>query len=336
MFRKYHEANDDGGTAAHDPTDYLGLLQPTDNRSGEDLILDAVRAANAPDGGDGGGADDPGSERGEEDAAESQQPDDLILGRFRDQQALVDSYSSLEGEYTRTNQRLSQYEQQIQELQQQIQGMQQPQQPSFDFDQGFNNNPNNIEELEALAEQDPARAAMWAMQNAQHLQPELVQETVNYWYQRNPAQANAFMLQQMIQQYLPQFQQQIDPVVSDRNEGRVHAAVSMAEQTIGPNYEQYHDRIIEALEARPSLLPDDPTNVQAMHDTIVQVYAMLLGQDMLAKGSAAQGAPPPPQPQPSPAATQTSRTAAAPVQATDEQTAALDKQIQDMILNARG
>jgi uncharacterized protein YaaN involved in tellurite resistance len=148
------------------------------------------------------------------------------------------------------------------------------------------------------------------------------------------------MLQQMLQSYQPLIDQRIQPMENERTESRVQAAVTMAEQTIGPNYGQYHDRIIEAIEARPSLLPDDPNNVQQMHDTLVQVYAMLLGQDMLARGgAAAQGAAAQAQ-QPTAAAqaalTATRTTAVPPVASTDEQQAALDKQIQDMILNARG
>jgi len=331
------ESNDDaGGGAASDPTDYLGLLA-SDGRDGADLILDAVRAANEPDGGDGGGADDTRGDSPAPDAtSEEDGSENLILGRFRDQSALEQSYQSLEGEYTQTRQRLAEYEQQLQALTQQIQ---QPQRPAFDFDagSGFNNEPQDLEQLEALAERDPSAAAMWAMRNAENLPAELVQETVNYWYQRNPAQANAFMLQQMLQSYLPQFQQQIDPVVQDHTEGRIQAAVNMAEQTIGPQYGEYHDRIIEAIEQRPSLLPDDPNDVRQMHDALVQVYAMLLGQDLLARGAAAQGTAPQPGPQPpSPATTATRTTAAQPTATTDEQAAALDKQIQDMILNARG
>src|SRR5215831_17559824 len=127
MFRKLFEANDDGGggaaTAGSQPVtdDYLGLGGGTD---GADLIVEAVRAANAepPAGGDGGAADDPGS-GGAAPPADGGQggTQDLILGRFKDNEALAQSYQSLEGEYTQTRQRLSDYEAQIQQLQQQLQ-----------------------------------------------------------------------------------------------------------------------------------------------------------------------------------------------------------------------
>jgi hypothetical protein len=216
-----------------------------------------------------------------------------------------------------------------------------PQQPSrqFEFEAPYTDNPRDIEELEQLAERDPAKAALWAIENSGNLPGDLVQETVNYWYQRNPAQASAYMVQQMMQSYLPQVDQRLAPIETSHTEALVQAAVTAAEQTIGPNYGQYHNRIIDALEASPALLPDDPTNVQAMHDSMVRVYAMLLGQDMLAKGAqAAQGAVAQvEQAQPDPVTTATTATrvqaSQPPVDANED---AIAKQIQDMILNARG
>jgi hypothetical protein len=163
----------------------------------------------------------------------------------------------------------------------------------------------------------------------------LVQEVVNYWHTRNPAQATAYMLQQMMQGYVPQIEQRFAPHDNSRQEAIVTTAVNEAEKMIGPSYGEYHDRIVDTIEANPALLPSDVTNTQAMTQAIVNVYAMLVGMDQLQRGKqlAAQGAPPPaPQAQ-----TQTRPTAGSNTpNGVPQEDVDAARAIQNLILNANG
>jgi hypothetical protein len=104
---------------------------------------------------------------------------------------------------------------------------------------------------------------------------------------------------------------------------------------IGPSYGEYHDRIVDTIEANPALLPSDVTNTQAMTQAIVNVYAMLVGMDQLQRGKqlAAQGAPPPaPQAQ-----TQTRPTAGSNTpNGVPQEDVDAARAIQNLILNANG
>jgi hypothetical protein len=143
------------------------------------------------------------------------------------------------------------------------------------------------------------------------------------------------MLQQMMQGYMPQIDQRLAPHDNSRQEAIVTSAVSEAEKIIGPSYDQYHDRIVDTIEANPSLLPRDTTDVQAMSQAIVNTYAMLVGMDQLQRGKqlAAQGAPPPaPQAQ-----TQTRPTAGSNTpNGVPQEDIDAARQIQQLILNAQG
>lgn len=319
LFHRLYEAPEEGGAAPE--------AEPEVQLSGEELIRNAVRDANAtPEPAAGDAATDPSEGAG---AGTETVQEDLILGRFKTTDDVIQAYQNLEPEYTQTRQQLKDLERQLGEMQQQST---EPEKP-FLFESPFSDAPKNVAELEALAEQFPDRAAVWAIENSNNLPPELVQETINYWHQRNPAQATAYMLQSMMQSYMPQIEQQIRPVTTQHQESNVQKAISMAEAVIGPQYESYHERIIESIEANPSLMPSDVSNPDSMRDAIVNVYAMLLGRDMLQKGAElATGAGAAPA-VPSPAQTVT-RTAPAPPSG-DADEDAIQKMIQDSILNAR-
>lgn len=337
MFRRYFEANDDTGTPAATEVDdgSAGSVLPgPDTRSdAAEGILDAIRAANADPAADAGvpATVTPEGTAPEATPATPEAKDDLILGRFKTNEDLIQAYQNLEPEYTQTRQQLKDMERQLAELTAQSQ---QPRE-EFLFDSPFSQNPTNVEELEALASEHPDKAAIWAITNSDKLDPNLVQETINYWHTRNPAQATAYMLQTMMQQFVPAIQQQIAPATQAHTEGVVQRGVSMAEEMIGPSYPEFHERIIDAFEANPTLMPTDPQNPELMRDAIVNTYAMLLGKDMLEKGRAAAtgGAA---APSPAAALAQTVTRTQAPAATNDDPNeAAISKMIQDSILNAR-
>lgn len=334
LFRRYFEAQDDAGSGGDSPetgAETSVLPGPEDRSDPAEGILDAIRAANADPAPDPGvpAADKPeGTGTGEAAAEEN-----LILGRFKDTDALVQAYQNLEPEYTQTRQQMRELERQLSELQ--AQSQQQPEE-EFLFDSPFTQNPTNVEELEALASEHPDRAAIWAITNSAKLDPNLVQETINYWHTRNPAQATAYMLQTMMQQFVPQIQQQIAPVTTQHQESVVQRGVTAAEEMIGPSYPEYHERIIEAFEANPTLMPTDLQNPDQMRDAIVNTYAMLLGKDMLEKGrAAATGSAAVPNPAAALAQTVTRTQATTATTNDDPDEAAIAKMIQDQILNAR-
>jgi|SRR5580765_7296152 len=347
LYRLMLEAQDDTGQAAEPPSPPNFGSEP----DGAELILNAIRDANAeePDEEPDEDIDDDASDTDSGDVGRggtprtagpvSGQPGDegLILGRFRTNEDVIQAYQNLEPAYTQTSQQLRDLERTVQELQSRLE---QPAQEDFHFDSGglFNVNPTSIDELEALAEEHPDQAAMWAVEHSDKLDPRLVQETINYWHQRNPAQATAFMVNAMFQSYMPQVDQRLAPHDERAQEEVVYSAVDMAEAAIGPQYEEYHDRIIDMIEANPQLLPDDLNNAQAMSESIINVYAMLLGHDLLQRGQQiAQGAAVEDLPNPAAQAARTAtRTGAVtPTPDGEAETSQLDKQIQDMILRAR-
>jgi hypothetical protein len=342
MFRRYYESNSDSGQV---------IVVPDESVSGEpdvqQLIVDRINEVNAAaDGITVGGGDsgvDTSDGSGEQGSTETdgQSAEDLILGRFKTNEDVITAYQHLEPEYTQTRQQMRELERQVQELQSQLEYAaieNEDQDTDFHFDAPFTNQPRNVEELEQLAAEYPDRAALFAIQNASRLPDELVQEVVNYWHTRNPAQATAYMLQQMMQGYVPQIEQRLAPHDTSRQEEIVQKAVNEAEKTIGPSYGDYHDRIVDTIEANPALLPQDVTDVQAMSQSIVNVYAMLVGMDQLQRGKqlASQGEP---VPAPQAATTQTRATAGPNVPSNTGNVAQEDidaaRQIQQLILNAQ-
>jgi hypothetical protein len=341
MFRRLFESPSDAGQV---------IVVPDENISGEpdvqQLIVDRINEVNSEaDAALAGGADqEVATEGGEEQSAaapEGQSTEDLILGRFRTNEDLATAYQNLEPEYTQTRQQMRELERQVQELTSQLQyanEFEEEPQNDFHFESPYSNSPRNVEELEALAEQSPDKAAIWAIQNSERLNnPELVQEVVNYWHQRNPAQATAYMLQQMMQGYVPQIEQRLAPHDNSRQEAIITTAVNAAEQQIGPSYGDYHDRIVDTIEANPALLPQDMSDTGAMTQAIINVYAMLVGMDQLQRGKqlAAQGAPTPaPQAQ-----TQTRQTAGSTAPSNTGNVPQEDieaaRTIQNLILNAQ-
>lgn len=333
MLRRYYNANDDTGGGTELPPAFGG-----DGVDGAALILDAINQANAEPDPSAAVADpatppaDPNAAPVSPDPAVVDSPvDDLILGRFKSKDDVIPAYQSLETEYTQTRQQYKDLERQVLELQQKLATPEAP--DLFEFDSPFTTNPTNVQELEALATEHPDKAALWAIDNSARLDPDLVQRTINYWHERNPAQATAYMLQTMMQQFMPTIDQRLRPSETTHQETIIQNAVTAAEEQIGPTYAQYHDRILAAIEATPSLLTGDLGNPNDVRDSIVTVYAMLLGRDMLAKGGAkAQGAIPPPTPD---ALTVTTTQVADPTVNDDPNEAAIRKSIQDMILNAQ-
>lgn len=335
-FRRYFEAPEDQGVI-------VVPEEPTDSVDAEQLIVDRINEVNSnADAAERGEVVTPDSTDSEGEGVEDteQQPtaEELILGRFRSPDDVITAYQNLEPQYTQTRQQLRDMERQIEELQTRLEQNNQEweEDQDFHFTGVLNDNPSNMEELESLAEQHPERAAMWAINNAQRLDSNLVSEVLNYWHQRNPAQATAYMVQQMMGQYTPQFEQRLAPHDTSAQERVIESAVTEAEKQIGPSYGEYHDRIVDAFEANPALLPQDVNDPQAMSQSIVNVYAMLVGMDQLQRGKqlAAQGAP---TPAPQPATTQTRPTAGANVPsngASDEDIEAA-RQIQQLILNAQ-
>lgn len=322
--------------------------ETTPQLTGEELILQAIVDGNTDADGnvDPTIAGDPRIGRGpdvehvtttEDTPEETPEPstEDLILGRFKTNDDVIEAYRNLEPAYTQTSQQMRELERQVQELQDQLQFNQSEAEATrdFQFDAPFSNQPTNVEQLEELAEQHPDRAALFAIKNAGRLPAELVQEVVNYWHVRNPAQATAYMLQQMFQQYMPAIDERIQPHDNRYQEDIVQNAVTMAEEMIGPQYEQYHDRIIDTIESNPALLPTDLNNPEAMRDSIVNVYAMLLGRDTLQRGQqlAAQGRPE----TSAQATTQTRPAAVEPHRGASEEDVEAARAIQNLILNAQ-
>lgn len=349
MFRRYYEAQDDGGLVVA-PPGQEPVIVPQDGEpevSAEQLIVDRINEVNAEadarESGEPASQSDigRGGQQGSTDAQAQDATEDLILGRFKTADDVITAYQNLEPEYTQTRQQMRNLERQLIELQDQLefantQSEYQQQDSDFTFEAPFSEQPRNIEELEALAEQYPDRAAMFAIQNSQRLPGELVQEVLNYWHQRNPAQASAYMVHQMFQSYMPQVEQRLAPTENRYQNDIVQSAVDMAEQAIGPQYEQYHDRIIDVIEANPAFLPDDLNNAEAMRDSIINVYSMLIGRDTLQRGAqlAAQGQPQPTQQQ---AMTQTRPGAAAITNSSaSQEDVEAARAIQNLILNAQG
>lgn len=333
MFRRFHESPSDAGQV---------IVVPEESLSGEpdveQQIVDRINEVNADADGAAAGVVDTPTEGGESTETEGQSAEDLILGRFRTNEDLATAYQNLEPEYTQTRQAMRELERQVQELQSQLEYTNEVDEAdsNFHFEAPFSDQPRNVEELEQLAEQYPDRAALFAINNATRLPAELVQEVVNYWHVRNPAQATAYMLQQMMQGYVPQIEQRLAPHDTSRQEAIVTTAVTEAEKIIGPSYGDYHDRIVDTIEANPALLPKDVNDPQAMSQAIINVYAMLVGMEQLQRGKqlAAQGAPvPAPQAQ-----TETRPTAGtnAPSNGPGQEDVDAARQIQQLILNAQG
>jgi hypothetical protein len=128
--------------------------------------------------------------------------DELILGKFKSVDDVVEAYKNLESHNTQTNQRLS-------ELESLLMSDDEDDAPVQPWGVSFNGDPENEEQLIGWAERDAGAAAQWAMANANRVPSETVNSLWEHWFETKPAEANAWYVQQQTQQIRQQYEEEL-------------------------------------------------------------------------------------------------------------------------------
>jgi hypothetical protein len=146
--------------------------------------------------------------------------------------------------------------------------------------------PESVPELYAAA-QNPefaGQAAIWAMENRHRIPQQAFQDVVNNWWFTNPAQAQAHQTQQLLREELARFEQQLRPVQEHTAKTVSDAAQSLAQQSIGADWDAYKGRISEICqdEQAASFFFRHGQTPEGLAQGIVDAYGWLKQQEWMA------------------------------------------------------
>lgn len=137
------------------------------------------------------------------DVVEEAPQEELILGKFKSVDDMVEAYKNLESHSTQTNQRLSELEALLQEDDD-------DEEPVAAWGATFSGEPTNEEQLIGWAERDPGAAAQWAIANSNRVPEETVNGLWDHWFERKPTEAMAWYTQQQTQQIRQEYEAELD------------------------------------------------------------------------------------------------------------------------------
>lgn len=253
-----------------------------------DLIAEQVAAANAD------GVDTEAPETAPQSSPAEDAGADLILGKFKDQEALVEAYRNLEQANTRTAQEAADLRRQFEEAQQ----AQQPQQEESWSPFGVVGPMGD--ELQQYALHDPRGAFEWALQNQNQLgfnPMGTIDQLYGYWASVSPFQASMRLreLQDAWAQEQAPKEDAPDPIASDYFERMASAAYDEAKRTL-PEFAAYEPQIKQILSDDPALfehLTKGNTSAVSLYNAIKAVYGQLSVDAQLRAAQQQQAAPPP-------------------------------------------
>jgi len=251
------------------------IEETTDER---DPIADAILHGGAP-------KDDPFETPDEAPVAEEAPvADELILGKFKSVDDVVEAYKNLESHNTQTNQRLSELE----ALLMQDDEDESPVQP---WGVSFNGEPENEEQLIGWAERDAGAAAQWAMANANRVPQETVNSLWEHWFETKPAEANAWYVQQQTQQIRQQYEdelamlrEQITPLRDQQTQTLFESSLESLESQI-PDLADYSDKIQAYIDNIPvdqlhlAFFPNGMDTPEKIQNGVKSLYAIVRMQE---------------------------------------------------------
>jgi len=212
-------------------------------------------------------------------AEEPQQSEELILGKFKSADDLVEAYKHLESQFTQNNQRLADLESLLTEVDEEDE--QRPWGATFAGD------PQNEEQLIGWAEKDPGSAAQWAIQNAERLPQETVNGLWEHWFERKPTEAMAWYTQQQTEQLRQQYEaeleslrEQVTPLRDAQTQTMFEGAMESLESQI-PDLSDYADKIETYIENIPvdqlhlAFFPNGMDTPEKVQEGVKSLYAIV-------------------------------------------------------------
>lgn len=281
-----------------------------DLHEGGDAIAQAVADANQQTDEQGIEAPEaaPQSSSGTDEGATTEEQQALILGKFKDHDAVIEAYKNLEPEYTQTRQQLAELQRQVEEFQSQ-QAQPEPASP-------FGYAAPAVEQLREYALQDPANAFVMSLQHADEfgLQAQQVQsELFAHWMSVDPWSAQRYAAQYAqweAQQNQPDADEP-DYMAQWASEQMAGGAVAWAQQHLYA-FDTYKDQVNAWIDANPRIVeaitaqtpgPEGLTNLLSFAYKQVRTFDQ-------PQTDATQAAAPPPPAAPPPATRGQSRSTA--------------------------
>jgi len=223
-------------------------------------------------------------ESGADTPAEQSAPEELILGKFKSVDDVVEAYKNLESHNTQTNQRLSELEALLMQDDEED-GAVQP------WGMTFNGEPENEEQLIGWAERDAGAAAQWAMANANRIPSETVNSLWEHWFETKPAEANAWYVQQQTQQIRQQYEdelaslrEQITPLRDQQTQVLFESSLESLESQI-PDLADYSGKIQAYIDNIPvdqlhlAFFPQGMDTPEKIQNGVKSLYAIVRMQE---------------------------------------------------------
>jgi hypothetical protein len=211
-------------------------------------------------------------------------PDELILGKFKSVDDVVEAYKNLESHNTQTNQRLSELEALLMQDDEEEDAVQ-------PWGMTFNGEPENEEQLIGWAERDAGAAAQWAMANANRIPSETVNSLWEHWFETKPAEANAWYVQQQTQQIRQQYEnelatlrEQITPLRDQQTQTLFESSLESLESQI-PDLADYSEKIQAYIDNIPvdqlhlAFFPQGMDTPEKIQNGVKSLYAIVRMQE---------------------------------------------------------
>jgi len=212
-------------------------------------------------------------------------PDELILGKFKSVDDVVEAYKNLESHNTQTNQRLSELEALLM-----ADDEDEPQQVQ-PWGTMFSGNPENEEQLVGWAERDPGAAAQWAMANAERIPKETVDGLWDHWFEQKPTEAMAWYtqqqtahLQQQYEEELAALREQITPLRDQQTQTLFESSLESLESQI-PDLADYSQKIQDYIDNIPvdqlhlAFFPQGMDTPEKIQTGVKSLYAIVRMQE---------------------------------------------------------
>lgn len=214
------------------------------------------------------------------DVVEEAPQEELILGKFKSVDDMVEAYKNLESHSTQTNQRLSELEALLQEEDD-------DEEPVAAWGATFSGEPTNEEQLIGWAERDPGAAAQWAIANSNRVPEETVNGLWDHWFERKPTEAMAWYTQQQTQQIRQEYEAELDalreqvaPLRDAQTQTMFEGALGSLESQI-PDLADYSGKIQEYVDNIPvdqlhlAFFPNGMDTPEKIQEGVKSLYAIV-------------------------------------------------------------
>ena len=250
-----------------------------DDQPEVDPIADAILNAGS------GPRDEAFDEPVQAEAAPVEEPQDLLLGKFKSPDDLAEAYKNLESQFTQNNQRLSELEALLSD------DDEDEYEDAVAWGASFNGEPENEEQLIGWAERDPGSAAQWAIANSNRVPKETVDGLWDHWFERKPTEAMAWYTQQQTAQLQQQYEaelaslrEQVAPLRDAQTQTMFEGALGSLEQQI-PDLAEYSEKIQEYVDNIPvdqlhlAFFPNGMDTPEKIQEGVKSLYAIVRMRD---------------------------------------------------------